>query len=126
MTCQCCGLQSVFHASRHGFEIFTCTSCGFGQTDVTHEDIRRFYDTDYFSGKTARLSQSETESADIPKTWWIDKYLRPTDINCRENGPGPAASTPCHPTRTRDQIQYEALEISDAAPWLAPYSYRAA
>ena len=115
MHCRACNGRLMDFASRGGFQIYKCEDCGFGQTNVTPEDIRHFYEKDYFDGKVARFSQADTEKADFAKAWWIDRSVRPGDVDCLEVGPGPAGMVAEYLRETRPAVKYEAVEVSEDA-----------
>lgn len=115
MHCKICGGPMSRYASYGKFEVEKCRDCGFGQTNVTEADIRDFYESAYFSGDTARFSQSHEEEIDEGKKWWIDRFVQGQDISCLEIGPGPAAMVPRYLGRTRSRLSYEAVEVSQSA-----------
>jgi SAM-dependent methyltransferase len=112
MRCKICGGPTSKYASYGKFELEKCRECGFGQTNVTPDDIRDFYESAYFSGDTARFSQSHEEEIDQGKKGWIDKFVQGQDISCLEIGPGPAAMVPGYLAKTRSRLSYEAVEVS--------------
>jgi 2-polyprenyl-6-hydroxyphenyl methylase/3-demethylubiquinone-9 3-methyltransferase len=114
--CKICGTGSLReYAVVNGFQIWKCRICGFGQTAITFEDTRQFYDPQYFSGGKARFSQAMDDEIPPSKRWWIDRYVSGKSKNVLEIGPGPAAMLGRYLATTRADISYEAVELSGFA-----------
>jgi SAM-dependent methyltransferase len=114
--CKICGSDSMrAYAAVNGFQIWKCRACGFGQTAIASEDIRLFYDQQYFDGGKARFSQAANDEIPPSKKWWIDRYVPGKSRDFLEIGPGPAAMLGHYLASTRADISYEVVEISDFA-----------
>lgn len=115
-SCTICGGKLLLYAAYdQGWRVFKCVRCGFGQTNVTEDDINAFYEADYFGGLSARFRQDQEEQIDEARIWWIDNFIRGDDISCVEIGPGSAAMVPKYLARTRPDVRYEAVEVSHFA-----------
>jgi SAM-dependent methyltransferase len=115
-TCKVCGSGSLRkYAVVNGFQIWKCRICGFGQTEITSEDTRQFYDPQYFSGGKARFSQAIEDEIPGFKKWWVDRYVSGKSRDVLEIGPGPAVMLGRYLAATRTGISYEAVEISSFA-----------
>ena len=114
--CKICGSGSLrAYAVVNGFQIWKCRICGFGQTAISGEATREFYDAQYFSGDKARFSQAVNDEISPAKKWWIDRYVPGKSKDVLEIGPGPAAMVGRYLTTVRSEISYEAVELSGFA-----------
>jgi hypothetical protein len=114
--CAICGGRLEHYASYHGkWNIGKCVECGFGQSNVTNEDIECFYESDYFAGKTGDFSQDHDAWIDEGRQWWIDTFVPGINISCLEVGPGTSATLGKYLMQSRPGIKYEAVEVSSFA-----------
>jgi SAM-dependent methyltransferase len=110
--CWICGGPTRPYGRRNGFNVDKCARCGFGQTDVTADDIAGFYDAAYFSGDRANFQAEDSTAIDPAKAWWIDRYIPGEGIACLEVGPGPQAMLPQYMQATRRGVSFEFVEAS--------------
>jgi SAM-dependent methyltransferase len=104
------------YASFRGkWEIRKCQECGFGQSNVTADDIKCFYESDYFAGLTGKFSQDQDDRIDEGRKWWVDTFIPGSEINCLEVGPGSTATIAKYLQQSRPGIKYEAIEVSTFA-----------
>lgn len=107
------------YARKNGYDVLRCKSCGFGQTDVTKEEIAAFYDKAYFDGEKAEFGQMEDVTTPATHRFWIEQQLaklrgdRPLSV--LEIGPGLGGPLAQYFQRNRTDVSYAAIEISDYA-----------
>ena len=97
----------------HGYQIWQCGACGFGQVEITAEELAAFYDQSYFKG----------EKADEPirpsHSYWLERQLRAfppgQPLRVLDIGPGLGAGFGEYLRATYPHISYEVVEISDFA-----------
>jgi len=100
----------------HGYQISQCRDCGFGQVDITAEELAAFYDQSYFKGEKARFAQAEDEAIRPSHRYWLEHYLAAFDrtqpLRILDIGPGLGAQFGEYLRATYPHIAYEAVEIS--------------
>ena len=119
MKCRICSKDTKFYVNKNGYEILKCIQCGFGQVDVSADQISEYYDRAYFEGEKAHFSQEE--NSDIPPAhlYWIEENLKrlPKGPKLRvlEIGPGLGAPIAGYINRAYPEIDFAAIEISQYA-----------
>lgn len=113
--CLICGGALRHYSTHEKWHLTKCTDCGFGQTDVTEEDLLGFYESEYFNGSKARFCQTAHEEISESRKWWLDRFVEGQNIGCLEIGPGPAGMVPRYLAQSRGGISYAAVELSEAA-----------
>jgi SAM-dependent methyltransferase len=107
------------HLSKNGYDVLKCVKCGFGQVNVSADEIAEFYDKAYFDGERAGFSQQEHCEARPEHRYWIEKNLGRLPggsvLRILEIGPGLGAPIGAYFQHVYPQIDYEAIEISDYA-----------
>jgi len=122
MNCRVCGVSPLRHyATKNGYEVLKCPGCGFGQVDVTQEDLSRLYEEAYWKGETTP-GWAQSEDAPIPPAYvyWLEQQLRllprgPGPLRVLEIGPGLGGMMAGYLRREHPGIEYEAIEISEFA-----------
>ena len=74
-TCRICSSIVKPHLSKNGYDVLKCVKCGFGQVNVSADEIAEFYDKAYFDGERAGFSQQEHCEARPEHRYWIEKNL---------------------------------------------------
>lgn len=120
MTCKIC------HSSRldklyflQNYQIWQCAECGFGQVDITAEELAAFYDKAYFNGEKAHFGQAADDEIRPSHRFWLERQLRRIETNkpihVLDIGPGLSAGFGEYLRAHRPDISYEAVEISEYA-----------
>jgi 2-polyprenyl-3-methyl-5-hydroxy-6-metoxy-1,4-benzoquinol methylase len=103
----------------HNYQIWQCESCGFGQVDVTAQELAAFYDKAYFGGEKARWGQAADEDITPSHTFWLERQLRLTGadrpLRILDIGPGLGVGFGKYIRAHHPNMSYEAVEISDYA-----------
>ena len=103
----------------HGYQIWQCLDCGFGQVDITLAELAAFYDQAYFKGEKARFAQEADEPIRPSHRYWLERYLsafpKGKPLHVLDIGPGLGAGFGEYIRATHAHITYEAVEISDFA-----------
>ncbi len=116
MNCKICGSSEVrSYCAKNNFEIYKCADCGFGQTNVSEQDLVNFYDKEYFSGGKARFSQDENAVVEKEKKYIIENLLQADFKNLLEIGPGAGGMIGRYLQEAHPKVTYEAVEISEFA-----------
>lgn len=113
--CYVCQGDNHFYGKVAGYRILKCKKCGFGQTNVTDDDVKNFYDASYFFGDKATYSQMQEGELDEVGKAWVDDYIDSSNLNLLEIGPGPSTAIFKYLTSTQKKIHYEVVEISSDA-----------
>jgi len=119
MVCRICPNPVEFYLRKNGFDIYLCPSCGFGQTDVTLNQIAEFYNQSYFQGHSAHFAQAENIPLPPRYRFWIEKQLaaipQSASMKVLEIGPGLGGPLAAYFEQVRPDIQYTAIEFSEYA-----------
>ncbi len=121
MSCRICFGPSVFYVRKDGYDIYRCTRCGFGQTDVTLEAIAAYYDKAYFDGDKTPNAFGQAENNPVPAShrYWIEEQLAQVEgkgpLSVLEIGPGLGGPLAGYFERERPDVRYAAVEISEYA-----------
>lgn len=120
MLCKLCGsekLSKLFTVKN--YDIWRCATCGFGQVQVTLEELKAFYDQGYFRGDKASFAQEEETPASPSHRFWLERQLDPfpADLPLRllEIGPGLGGQFGQYLWEFKPKVSYEAVELSDFA-----------
>ena len=118
-SCRICSAPVRLYLTKHGYEIFRCTACGFGQINVTAHDIEDFYDQSYFQGEKAHFQQGlETEPHPALPFWLehnLDRVCPSNGVQVLEIGPGLGGPLAGYMRKTHPEMDYAAIEISGYA-----------
>lgn len=119
MKCRICSADTRFYVTKNGYEILKCLRCGFGQVDVTAEEISKYYDKAYFDGEKAHFAQEENCAISPSHRYWIEQNLRRlpkgSKLRVLEIGPGLGAPIAGYIQREYPEIAFAAIEISEYA-----------
>jgi len=120
LACKVCdsGKTQLLYNIR-GYDIYRCKNCGFGQVDISVDELRSFYDEAYFSGERAQFQQAIDAPLSAAMRYWLEEFLPPVrpgvSHNMLEIGPGLSGAVARHLSLTRPDIVYEAVELSEYA-----------
>jgi len=119
MDCRICSTEVKPYLSKNGFDVFLCPACGFGQADVTPEQIVDFYDQSYFEGEKALFAQAERVPVPPTHRFWIEQQLAAIrsgpGLKVLEIGPGLGGPLASYFQQSRPDVQYTAVEVSEYA-----------
>lgn len=115
MRCKVCGQAAIRLYRMKGYDLDRCGSCGFGQIDVSGEDLRAYYDSEYFNGAKVSFSQAPGQELLPSRRYWVDRFLARGAKSVLEIGPGAGGGIGRYLRRTRPDVAYEAIELSDYA-----------
>lgn len=119
MICRICSSTTRPYLEKNGYLILRCGSCGFGQVDVTADEISEFYDQAYFDGSKAQFAQQENVAIPRCYKYWIELNLRrlrtSEGLKVLEIGPGLGAPIGGYFQQTRPDVEFAAIEISEHA-----------
>jgi 2-polyprenyl-3-methyl-5-hydroxy-6-metoxy-1,4-benzoquinol methylase len=119
MNCRICSAVVVPYVKKNGYDVFQCKHCGFGQTDVTQDEISNFYDKAYFDGEKAHFGQPENDPIRPTHRFWIEQQLAhlPNNqpLNVLEIGPGLGGPIAGYIQHEYPNVNYAAIEISEYA-----------
>lgn len=111
--------QSQTYALKNGYAVLKCRQCGFGQVDVSLEEITAFYDRAYFEGEKAHFAQEEDVPISGAHRYWIEQVLkyfpRNAPLRILEIGPGLGGPIAGYLTQTYPNAEFAAIEISHYA-----------
>jgi 2-polyprenyl-3-methyl-5-hydroxy-6-metoxy-1,4-benzoquinol methylase len=121
LNCRICAAPLKPYLKKNGYDIFKCTRCGFGQVNVTADDIAEFYDEQYFAGEKTHFAQEENTSIRPTQRYWIEENLMrlrmrsSAPLSVLEIGPGLGGHIGGYLQSAHPEITYAAIEISDYA-----------
>ncbi|MGA2886635.1 MAG: class I SAM-dependent methyltransferase [Terracidiphilus sp.] len=118
-TCRICCSALQPHLKKNGYDVLKCTHCGFGQVNITADEIAKFYDQAYYKGEKAAFSQEENVDISPEYRYWIQKNLkrfpkRPV-LRILEIGPGLGAPMAGYFQTVHPAFEFAAIEISEYA-----------
>ncbi len=119
LDCRICFAPMTLYVKKNGYDIYKCTACGFGQVNVTADDITNFYDSEYFAGNKAHFGQEANSTISPSHRFWLEKNLarlRGTKpLRMLEIGPGLGGAVAGYMRAKHPDVEYAAIEISDYA-----------
>ncbi len=119
MNCRVCSSDLLPLLRKNGYEVLKCGNCGFGQVDVTANEITGFYDHAYFAGERAEFSQQEDCEARPEHRYWIEQNLsrlaEKRTPRVLEIGPGLGVPLGSYFQRCHPEMEFAAIEISEYA-----------
>lgn len=114
--CRICSGDLRPYVRKHGYLVLKCTRCGFGQVDVTAEEIAAFYDKAYFQGEKAHFAQGENSETPATHSYWIEQNLKrlpkTEGLRVLEIGPGVGGPIAGCIARVHPEIEFAVVEIS--------------
>ncbi len=120
MTCKICKsnrLRKLYFLQN--YQIWQCPDCGFGQVDISAQELTAFYDKAYFGGEKARFGQQADDEIRPSHRFWLERQLRLSGadkpLSVLDIGPGLSAQFGEHLRAHRPRMHYEAIEISEFA-----------
>lgn len=119
MNCNICASAVEPYLEKNGYMILKCVRCGFGQVDVTPEEIADFYDKAYFAGEKANFSQEENTEIAPSHRYWIEDNLKhlagKSSLRVLEIGPGLGAPMGGYFLSSHPEVEFAVIEISEHA-----------
>lgn len=119
LTCRICSSALRPHLKKNGYDVLKCLDCGFGQVNVSADEIADFYDKAYFDGEKGDFSQAENQEFRAEHRYWIQGNLGRLSESRKprvlEIGPGLGAPMGGYFQRFHPTIEYAAIEISEYA-----------